>query len=50
MNGSGHTKAAIGNLGSKFMLNPNTAALGEEHGYTNWFAFYVAGRGACWTM
>lgn len=36
---------ALSSLGSKYMLDPATAALGTEAGYPDGFSFYVAGRG-----
>jgi hypothetical protein len=35
----------LSHLGSRYMLDPATAALGTEAGYPDGFAFYVAGRG-----
>lgn len=39
------TKATIGELGSRYMLHPETMAIGTEAKYPNGFAWYMAGRG-----
>ena len=35
----------LSSLGSKYMLDPATAAIGTDAGYPDGFSFYVAGRG-----
>ncbi|MEY3358053.1 MAG: hypothetical protein RIR87_1112, partial [Actinomycetota bacterium] len=35
----------FGDLGSKYMLDPATAEIGKAAGYSDGFAFYMAGRG-----
>ena len=39
------TKATIGELGARYMLHPETMAIGTEAKYPNGFAWYMAGRG-----
>jgi hypothetical protein len=39
------TKATIGELGSRYMLHPETMAIGTEAKYPNGFAWYMTGRG-----
>ena len=39
------TAATVGELGSRYMLHPETAAVGTAAGYSNPWAWYVAGRG-----
>jgi hypothetical protein len=48
MSGTETTRAAdpvIHDVGSTFMLHPETMSRAAEHGYANPFAFYFAGRG-----
>ncbi|MHB1089755.1 MAG: SCO6745 family protein [Ilumatobacteraceae bacterium] len=35
----------IGNIGGRFMLHPDTLAIGTEAGYSNGYAWYITGRG-----
>lgn len=39
------TAAVIGELGARYMLHPETMAVGTEAKYANGFAWYVTGRG-----
>ena len=39
------TAATIGGLGARYMLHPETAAVGTEAGYENGWAWYFTGRG-----
>lgn len=39
------TAATIGELGARYMLHPETAAIGTSAGYENGWAWYFAGRG-----
>ena len=39
------TRATIGELGARYMLHPETMAIGTEAKYPNGFAWYMAGRG-----
>ena len=39
------TAAILGELGSRYMLHPETAAVGTEAGYANGWAWYFTGRG-----
>lgn len=39
------TKATIGELGARYMLHPETAAVGTAAGYENGWAWYFTGRG-----
>ena len=40
-----HTKATIGGLGARYMLHPETAAVGTAAGYENGWAWDFTGRG-----
>ena len=39
------TAATLGDLGARYMLHPETAAVGTEAGYANGWAWYFTGRG-----
>jgi hypothetical protein len=39
------TAATLGDLGARYMLHPETAAIGTEAGYANGWAWYFTGRG-----
>ena len=39
------TAGVVGELGARYMLHPETAAIGTAAGYTNGWAWYVLGRG-----
>lgn len=39
------TAAVIGEMGARYMLHPETAAIGTAAGYENGWAWYFAGRG-----
>ncbi|MFM7263592.1 MAG: SCO6745 family protein [Acidimicrobiales bacterium] len=39
------TKVTIGGLGARYMLHPETAAIGTAAGYENGWAWYFTGRG-----
>ncbi|MGA1361617.1 MAG: SCO6745 family protein [Ilumatobacteraceae bacterium] len=40
-----HTKTTVGGLGARYMLHPETAAVGTAAGYENGWAWYFTGRG-----
>lgn len=39
------TSSTIGDMGARYMLHPETAAIGTEAGYANGWAWYFTGRG-----
>lgn len=39
------TAPALGDMGARYMLHPETAAIGTEAGYANGWAWYFTGRG-----